>query len=126
MIDHKKSLLIKKIKNDIVELVNYSNEQLQTNYSEYLSKKFKYDYTYLANLFSEAEGISIQKFIIAKKIERVKELIVKNELNLTQIASKLHYSSVAHLSNQFRKVTGCTPSQFKQLSHNILVTSENV
>ncbi len=85
LIDDNKKVLIKKIKNAVVELVYYSNEQLQTNYSEYLSKKLQYDYTYLANLFSEAEGISIQKFIIALKIERVKELIVNDELNLTEL-----------------------------------------
>jgi len=107
-------------------LVNYSKEQLQTNYSAYLSKKLQYDYTYLANLFSESEGIPIQKFIIAQKIERVKELIVNDELNLTEIASKLHYSSVAHLSNQFKKVTGYSPSQFKQLKNKRTTTPENV
>ncbi len=122
----KKNLLIKKIKNAVVELVNYSKEQLQTNYSAYLSKKLQYDYTYLANLFSESEGIPIQKFIIAQKIERVKELIVNDELNLTEIASKLHYSSVAHLSNQFKKVTGYSPSQFKQLKNKRTTTPENV
>jgi PAS domain S-box-containing protein len=113
--DEKKPLLIEKIKNIIVDLVRYSDEQLQMNFSDYLSKELQYDYTYLSNLFSEAEGIPIQKFIIAQKIERVKELIMTGELTLTQIALKLHYSSIAHLSNQFKKVTGCTPSYFKQL-----------
>ncbi len=126
VIDNKKNLLIKKIKNAIVELVNYSNEQLQTNYSAHLSKKLQYDYTYLANLFSESEGISIQKFIIAQKIERVKELMLNDELNLTEIASKLLYSSVAHLSNQFKKVTGYSPSHFKQLKHKGTNTPQNV
>lgn len=111
----KKPLLIKKIKKIIVDMVHYSNEQLQINFSDYLSKKLQYDYTYLSNLFSEVENISIQKFIIAQKIERAKELIINDELTLTQIASRLHYSSVAHLSNQFKKVTGSTPSNFKQL-----------
>ncbi len=125
-INEKKSKLIEKIKNAVVELVHYSNEQLQTNYSEYLSKKLQYDYTYIANLFSEVEGIPIQKFIISQKIERVKELIVNEELNLTEIALKLHYSSVAHLSTQFKKVTGYTPSHFKQLRHKRPTTLKNV
>ena len=97
-----------------MDLVHYSDEQLQTNFSDYLSKKLQYDYTYLSNLFSEMENISIQKFIIAQKIERAKELMTNPELTLTQIALRLHYSSVAHLSNQFKKVTGVTPSYFKQ------------
>ncbi|WP_018615808.1 PAS domain-containing protein [Segetibacter koreensis] len=113
--DDRKTRLIKNIKNIIIELVHYSEEQLQTNFSDHLSKKLQYDYTYLANLFSEQEGISIQKFIIAQKIERVKDLLVDHGLTLTQIATKLHYSSVAHLSNQFKKVTGFTPSLFVQL-----------
>ena len=110
----KKAILIKKIKNIIVDSVHYSDEQLQMNFSDYLSKELQYDYTYLSNLFSEAEGIPIQKFIIAQKIERVKELIITGELTLTQIALKLHYSSIGHLSNQFKKVTGLTPSYFKK------------
>jgi AraC-like DNA-binding protein len=113
-IDDKKTILVKKIKSIVVQLVHYSNEQLQTNFSDYLSKELQYDYTYLANLFSQEEGIPIQKFIIAQKIERVKELIIEEKLNLTQIAVKLHYSSVAHLSNQFKKVTGFSPSYFKE------------
>lgn len=103
LMDNKKPVLIEKIKNIIVDLVHYSDEQLQTNFSDYLSKKLQYDYTYLSNLFSEAENISIQKFIIAQKIERTKELILDHELTLTQIALRLHYSSVAHLSNQFKR-----------------------
>jgi PAS domain S-box-containing protein len=110
----KKPVLIEKIKNIIVNLVHHSDDQLQINFSDYLSKELHYDYTYLSNLFSEAEGIPIRKFIIAQKIERVKELIIAGELTLTQIALKLHYSSIAHLSNQFKKVTGLTPSYFKQ------------
>lgn len=111
----KKAILIEKIKNIIVDLLHNSDEQLQMNFSDYLSKELQYDYTYLSNLFSEAEGIPIQKFIIVQKIERVKELLMTGELTLTQIALKLHYSSIAHLSNQFKKVTGLTPSNFKQL-----------
>lgn len=115
LMDDKKSVLIQKIKNVIVELVHYSEEPLTVNFSEFLSSKLNHDYTYLSNLFSEVQGITIEKFIISHKIERVKELLVYNELNLTQIAALLHYSSVAHLSTQFRKTTGLTPSHFKQL-----------
>jgi PAS domain S-box-containing protein len=113
----KKRMLVEKIKNIIVDLVHDSDEQLQTNFSDYLSQKLQYDYTYLSNFFSEMENISIQKFIIAQKIERAKELMTNPELTLTQIALRLHYSSVAHLSNQFKKATGVTPSHFKQLHH---------
>jgi AraC-like DNA-binding protein len=115
LMDDKKSMLIEKIKNVIVELVHYSEEPLAVNFSEHLSRQLNHDYTYLANLFSEVQGITIEKFFIAHKIERVKELLVYNELNLTEIAYKMHYSSVAHLSTQFKKVTGLTPSHFKQL-----------
>ena len=117
LMDDKKSVLIQKIKNVIIELVHYSEEPLTINFSEYLSQQLHHDYTYLANLFSEVQGTTIEKFLIAHKIERVKELLVYNELNLTEIASKLHYSSVAHLSAQFKKVTGLTPSHFKQLKN---------
>ncbi len=113
----KKRMLVEKIKNIIVDLVHNSDEQLQTNFSDYLSQKLQYDYTYLSNFFSEMENISIQKFIIAQKIERAKELMANPKLTLTQIALRLHYSSVAHLSNQFKKATGVTPSHFKQLHH---------
>jgi len=99
----------------IVELVHYSEEPLTVKFSQYLSKKLGHDYTYLANLFSEVQGTTIEKFLIAHKIERVKELLVYNELSLTEIAYQMHYSSVSHLSNQFKKVTGLTPSHFKQL-----------
>jgi AraC-like DNA-binding protein len=115
LMDDKKSVLIQKIKNVIVELVHYSEEPLNIKFSEYLSQKLDHDYTYLANLFSEVQGTTIEKFFIAHKIERVKELLVYNELNLTEIAFQMHYSSVAHLSSQFKKVTGLTPSHFKQL-----------
>jgi PAS domain S-box-containing protein len=112
--DSKKKQLAEKIKDIIVEVIHYSDEQLKTNFSDHLSKKLDYDYTYLANLFSEVEDIPIQQFIIIQKIERVKELIVNDEFSLTQLAWKLHYSSVAHLSNQFKKVTGLTPSRYKE------------
>jgi AraC-like DNA-binding protein len=117
LMDDKKSILIQKIKNVIIELVHYSEEPLTINFSEYLSQKLHYDYTYLANLFSEVQGTTIEKFLIAHKIERVKELLVYNELNLTEIAYRMHYSSVAHLSAQFKKVTGLTPSHFKRLKN---------
>jgi AraC-like DNA-binding protein len=115
LMDDKKSVLIQRIKNAIVELVHYSDEPLAIKFSEYLSQKLDHDYTYLANLFSEVQGTTIEKFFIAHKIERVKELLVYNELNLTEIAFQMHYSSVSHLSSQFKKVTGLTPSHFKQL-----------
>jgi len=115
LMDDKKSILIEKVKNIITELVHYSEEPLAINLSEFLSQKMDYDYTYLANLFSEVQGITIEKFYITHKIERVKELLVYNELNLTEIAYLMHYSSVSHLSSQFKKVTGLTPSHFKQL-----------
>jgi AraC-like DNA-binding protein len=115
LMDDKKSVLIEKIKNVIVELVHYSEEPLIVNLSEFLSQKLNHDYTYLANLFSEVQGTTIEKFFIAHKIERVKELLVYDELTLTEIAYQMHYSSVAHLSTQFKKVTGLTPSHFKEL-----------
>ncbi len=115
LMDDKKSVLIQKIKNVIVELVHYSDEPLTLKLSEFLSHKLNHDYTYLANLFSEVQGTTIEKFFISHKIERVKELLVYNEVTLTEIAFRLHYSSVAHLSTQFKKLTGLTPSHFKQL-----------
>jgi len=115
LMDDKRSVLIQKIKNVIIELVHYAEEPPALKFSEYLSQKLNYDYTYLANLFSEVQGTTIEKFFIAHKIERVKELLVYGEHNLTEIAYQMHYSSVAHLSTQFKKVTGLTPSHFKQL-----------
>jgi len=115
LMDDKKSVLIQKIKNVIIELVHYSEEPLPIKFSVFLSQKLNHDYTYLANLFSEVQGITIEKFVIVHKIERVKELLVYNELNLSEIAYMMHYSSVSHLSAQFKKVTGLTPSHFKQL-----------
>ncbi len=115
LMDDKRSMLIEKIKNIIIELVHYSEELPKTNLSDYLSDKLNYDYTYLANLFSEVTGTTIENFFLSHKIERVKELLVYDELNLKQIAFKLHYSSVSHLSSQFKKITGLTPSHFKKL-----------
>src|SRR5258708_5198592 len=115
LMDDKKSILIEKIKKVIVELVHYSQDPLEVNFSEYLSKQLNHDYTYLANLFSESQGVTIEHFLIVHKIERVKELLIYDELNLTEIAWKMHYSSVSHLSNQFKKITGLTPSFFKKI-----------
>lgn len=126
LMDDKKSMLIEKIKLLIVDIVHYSDEPLRKNLSDYLSEKLNYDYTYLANLFSEVQGTTIEKFFIQHKIEKVKELLVYDELNLKEIAFKLHYSSVAHLSSQFKKQTGYTPSHFKQLKHKKRVPLECV
>ena len=115
LMDDKKAILIERIKNAIVEMIHHSDEIIKTNFSDYLSKKLTHDYTYLANLFSEVQGITIEHYIIAHKVERIKELIIYDELNITEIAWKMNYSSVAHLSNQFKKVTGLSPSHFKQL-----------
>jgi len=126
LMDDKKSILIEKIKNVIVELVHYTEENLKVNFSEFLSEKLDYDYTYLSNLFSEVQGTTIEKYIIYHRIERVKELIVYDELNLSEIAFKMHYSSVAHLSNQFKKITGLTPSHFKKLKQKKRKNLENI
>jgi len=126
LMDDKKAILIERIKNVIVEMIHYSDEQPKINFSDFLAEKLQYDYTYLANLFSEVTGITIEHFIIAHKIERVKELLIYDELNLTQISYLLNYSSVAHLSNQFKKVTGLTPSFFKKLKQKKRSTLENV
>ncbi|HTQ66882.1 MAG TPA: AraC family transcriptional regulator [Puia sp.] len=117
LMDDKKQILIEKIKAVIVEMVHYSDKLPKTNFSDYIGEKLHYDYTYLANLFSEVKGTTIERFIIDHKIERVKELLIYDELNLTEISYKLNYSSVAHLSNQFKKVTGLTPSFFKKLKN---------
>ena len=126
LLDNKKSILIEKIKNVITEMIHYSDELPKVNYSEYISEKLGYDYTYLANTFSEVKGITIQQFIINHKIERVKELLLYDELNLTEISYKLNYSSVAHLSNQFKKITGLSPSFYKQLGQKRKNNLENL
>ncbi|HSY60670.1 MAG TPA: AraC family transcriptional regulator [Cytophaga sp.] len=115
LMDDKKGVLIERIKNSIIEMIHHSDEVIKTNFSDYLSEKLKYDYTYLSNLFTEVQGTTIAQFITAHKIERIKELMMYDELNITEIAWKMNYSSVAHLSNQFKKFTGVTPTQFKQL-----------
>jgi AraC-like DNA-binding protein len=116
LMDNKKDILIEKIKQVITDLIFHSDIQLKTNFSDYLSGKLNLDYTYLANIFSEAQGVTIEQFIIQNKIQLVKQLIWQDELNLTEISWKLHYSSAAHLSTQFKKVTGLTPSQFKHIA----------
>jgi AraC-like DNA-binding protein len=115
LIDDKRAILIEKIKNIIIEMVHNTTDAIQTNFSVYLSKKLDHDYTYMANLFSEVQGTTIGQFIISHKIERIKELIMYGDLNITEIAWEMNYSSVAHLSNQFKKMTGLTPSHFKKL-----------
>jgi AraC-like DNA-binding protein len=115
LMDDKRAVLIEKIKNVIIEIIHHSDEIIKINFSNYLSEKLNHDYTYLANLFSEVQGTTIEQFLISHKIERIKELIIYGELNITEIAWKMNYSSVAHLSNQFKKVTGLSPSHFKQL-----------
>ena len=115
LLDDSKSILIEKIKSVVTEMIHYSDEFPKVNYSDYISEKLGYDYTYLANTFSEVKGITLQHYIILHKIERVKELILYDELNLTEISYKLNYSSPAHLSNQFKKITGLTPSYYKKM-----------
>jgi len=115
LINDKRAILIERIKNTIIEMVHHNHELIKINFSDYLSEKLNYDYTYLANLFSEVQGTTIEQFMIHHKIERIKELIIYDELNITGIAWKMNYSSVAHLSNQFKKVTGLSPSYFKKL-----------
>jgi AraC-like DNA-binding protein len=126
LMDDKKSILIEKIKNVIVELIHYTEDEPKVNFSTYLTQKLNYDYKYLSNLFSEVQGTTIEKFIIYHKIERVKELIVYDELTLSEIAFKMHYSSAAHLSNQFKKVTGLTPSHFKKLKVKRLTNLDDI
>ena len=115
VIDDKKGRIIEKIKNIIIDLVHHQDSDVKTNLSDVLSDKLHHDYNYLSNLFSEVEGTTIEKYFIAQKVEKVKELLVYDELSLSEIAFRLNYSSVSYLSNQFKKVTGLTPSHFKQI-----------
>ena len=126
LMEDKKSILIEKIKNIIIEMIHYSEDPPILNFSAYLSEKLNYDYNYLSNLFSEVKGTTIEHFIISHKIERAKELLIYNELTLTEIADKMHYCNVAHLSNQFKKVTGLTPTFFKKMKHQRLIALENL
>jgi len=126
LLDDKKAILIDKIKNVIIEMIHYADELPDEKYSVYISKKLGLDYTYLASIFSEVKGITIQHFIILHKIEKAKELILYDELNLTEISYKLNYSSVAHLSNQFKKITGLSPSYYKELKGMRQTNLENL
>ena len=126
LMDDKRAVLIEKIQNVITQMVHHSDDLPKVNYSDFISEKLNYDYTYLSNLFSEVKGITIQQFIIVHKIERAKELLCYEELSLTEISYKLHYSSVAHLSNQFKKVTGLTPSHYKQLKDKMRSPIEDI
>ncbi|MCA6361812.1 MAG: helix-turn-helix transcriptional regulator [Bacteroidetes bacterium] len=126
ILDNKKNIIIEKIKNAIAELIHQPEEVPHVSYSEFISSKLNYDYTYLSNLFSEVKGITIQQYIIINKIERVKELLLYDELNLTEISYKLNYCSVAHLSNQFKKITGLTPSYYKKLKQKRVRNLEDV
>jgi AraC-like DNA-binding protein len=126
LMDNKKSMLIEKIKNIIVEMVHYDTEEPKIKNSNYISTKLNHNYTYLANLFAEATGTTIEHYIIIHKIERTKELIIYDELTLTEIVWKLNYSSVSHLSNQFKKITGLTPSYFRQLKNKRRSSLENL
>jgi AraC-like DNA-binding protein len=126
LMEDQKAKLIEKIKNAIVEMVHYADEPPKLKNSDYISQKLNYDYTYLANLFSETTGTTIEHYIIAHKIERIKELLLYDELNLTEISYKLNYSSVAHLSTQFKKITGLTPSYFKKLRQKRRIPLEDV
>ena len=126
LIDDKKSKTIEKIKNLIVDLVHHKNNELKTNLSDYLAQNLNQDYNTLSNLFSEVENTTIEKYFISQKIEKVKELLIYNELSLSEIADILNYSNVAHLSNQFKKITGFTPTYFKQLKDKKRIQIENL
>ena len=126
LLDDKRSILVESIKNVIVEMIHYSDDVPKVNYSDFISEKLGYDYTYLANIFSQVKGITIQQFIISNKIERVKELLLYDELSLTEISYRLHYSSVAHLSNQFKKITGLTPTYYKGIANKCRENLEDV
>lgn len=116
LMDDKRTELIEEIKSSVIQMIHYSEETVKVNFSVFLSEKLNFDYTYLSNLFSEVQGTTLEHFIISHKIERIKELIIYDELNITEIAQMMNYSSVAYLSNQFKRITGFSPSQFKQLN----------
>jgi AraC-like DNA-binding protein len=126
LMEDKKAILIERIKAVVIEMVHYEEELPKVNFSTYISEKLKLNYTYLANFFSEVTGITIERYIIAHKIERVKELLLYDELTLTEISYRLNYSSVAHLSNQFKKTTGLTPTFYKNLKHKKRLSLDNL
>jgi AraC-like DNA-binding protein len=126
LMDDKRSVLVESIKNVITEMIHYTDEKPRLNYSDYISEKLGYNYTYLANVFSEVKGITIQQFIILNKIEKIKELLLYDELSLKEISYRLHYSSVAHLSNQFKKITGLTPTFYKGIANKRRENLEDV
>lgn len=126
LLEDKKAILIEKIKTIIIEMIHYSEEPPVLNFSSFLSQKLNYEYNYLSNLFSEVKGTTIEHYIIAHKIERAKELLMYDEMSITEIAEKLHYSNVSHLSNQFKKVTGLTPTFFKKMKQKRTIALENL
>lgn len=126
LLENKQGMIIEKIRKVVVDYVYHTEEKIITNFSDYLSEKLNYNYTYLANLFSEVEASTIEQYVIAMKIERIKELIMFEDMTLTEISYKLHYSSVAHLSSQFKKVTGLTPTHFKQLKNKRRIAIQNL
>lgn len=126
LIDDKKTKTVERIKNLIIDLVHHKNNDLKINLSEYLAENLNQDYNSLSNLFSEIENTTIEKYFISQKIEKVKELLIYNELSLSEIADILNYSNVAHLSNQFKKITGYTPTSFKQLKDKMRIQIENI
>lgn len=126
LIDDKKTKTVERIKNLIVDLVHHKNNDLKINLSDYLAENLNQDYNSLSNLFSEIENTTIEKYFISQKIEKVKELLVYNELSLSEIADILNYSNVAHLSNQFKKITGFTPTSFKQSKDKMRIQIENI
>ncbi len=126
LMDDKKAVLIDKIKNAIIDIVHFSEENIKVNFSQHLSEKLNHNYTYMANLFSQIQGTTIEQFMISHKVERIKELIIYDEMNISEIAWKMNYSSVAHLSNQFKKITGLTPTQFRQLKNRTRIPIEEV
>lgn len=126
LIEDDKNILIERIKKVVIEMIHYTDELPRVNYSNYISKKLGYNYTYLANIFSKVKGIPIQQYIIFHKIEKVKELLSYNELSLSEISFQLQYSSLAHLCNQFKKITGCTPTDYKLLKEKRTVGLENI
>ncbi|UPZ15922.1 helix-turn-helix domain-containing protein [Flavobacterium humidisoli] len=126
LIDDKKTKTVERIKNLIVDLVHHKNNDLKINLSDYLAENLNQDYNSLSNLFSEIENTTIEKYFISQKIEKVKELLIYNELSLSEIADILNYSNVAHLSNQFKKITGFTPTSFKQLKDKKRIQIENI